>query len=208
MMWVIPCRYDPIVFDSVAGIRTHFPDDTICLVDSCSSDTSYLDDIDVDHVITGNKHYAWGAFAAAYNRYQADRWALIHDSLVVQSHWDPGDFQTVRWFVEPGPPVDQWDFVHDNLVRCGFDVDLHQYNGIFGPMLWCTDAVMNDFEAHGLWTIQPANNIEASALERISGIAAEQMGYDPTADALQGHMGDFYGKYQGDKVIKHHRARA
>ena len=205
MLWVIPCRYDPIVWDCVASIRRHFPDDEILLVDSNSPDRSYLDLIDVDHVETGNDRRHVGTWKRALG-YDADRFALIHDSLIVHAHWEPGDFQVVRWFHESGPPTDQRSFIDAELDSIGHELP-DSYAGIFGPMLFCTRDVLEDFAATGLLDAQPADVIEAAAMERLTGIVAADLGYDVCADSLQGQMGDFFGRYTHAHVEKIHMAR-
>lgn len=206
MLWVIPCYFDPIVYDCVAGIRQHFPDDEILLVDSCSPDQSYLDDLDVDHVEVGNQHRHIGTWGRAL-AYHHDRYCLIHDGLLVRSHWTPGEFQVVRWFGEGGPPNDQRDFAVRELGRMGWDLPNGGYVGVFGPMLFCTRRVLEEFENVGLLDTRPSNAEEASACERIVGVVAAKLGYDVTADSLQGGMGDILGDYDETFVAKRHRGR-
>ena len=206
MLWVIPCYFDPIVFECVDSIRTHFPDDEILVVDSCSPDQSYLDELDVDPVEVGNQHRHVGTWGRAL-AYSHDRFALIHDSLIVNGHWTPGDFQVVRWFHEGGPVGDQRPFIFDEAARMGLEISNGGYFGIFGPMLFCTRRVLEDFESVGLLDSKPTTAIEAACCERLSGIAATHLGYSVTADSLQGGMSDFHGKYDEVLVAKKHRGR-
>jgi len=204
-MWVVPCRFDPVVFDCVAAIRAHFPDDKVCLVDSNSPDQSYMDRLDVDHIITGNAHYSWGAYALAREQLDAESWALIHDGLIVQSHWTPDPFQTVRWFHEAGPLGDQRAFIVGETTR--LNIPFHNpYRGVLGPMMFADAEVLDDFERAGLWSIKPTTAVENSCVERIAGIAAEHLGY-PITNALQGQMVGFFDQYPADRVVKLHRNR-
>lgn len=205
MLWVIPCRYDPVVFECVDSIRTHFPGDDILLVDSCSPDTSYLDTIDVDHIETGNRHRHSGAWKRAVD-YGADRYGLIHDSLIVHSHWEPADFQAVRWFHESGLPIAAAGWVTDQLATLGYAVPDY-YAGIFGPMLFCTGDVLDHFAGSGVLDLQPSDVEEAAGMERVTGIVAAELGYDVTIGALQGQMAGFYDSYDHTHVEKRHLAR-
>ncbi len=206
--WVIPCRYDPIVHDCIAGIRKHFPDDRIILVDSCSPDPSYLTGLDVDRVILGNQHYATNAWALAYRAEpDTERWALIHDSLIVHSPWEPvGDVQTVRWFVErTGHDPIMAAFIDHHARRMGIEVP-PAYRGVFGPLLFCDGEVLDDLDWLGLFDALPTTKVEASAMERLVGLALVYLGFDVT-ESLQGEMVDFWGAYDTTHVEKVYRDR-
>ena len=203
-LWVVPCHYDPIVHDCVGSIRTHFPDDEILLVDSDSDDPSYVDNLYVDHVEHGNRHYATGAWERALS-YGADDFALVHDSVIVHDRWEPDEFQPLRWFATHGMSGEMTGFVNHHARRMFGTVPVDWW-GIFGPVLWCSRRVLEAFADLGFFEARPTSKEQASGMERLAGMTAQHLGYDLT-NALQGQMHDFYGAYDESFVAKRHRDR-
>lgn len=206
--WVVPCHYDPIVFECVTSIRDHFPGDRIILVDSNSPDDGYLKHIDVDRVLRHNGHYATNAWAKALDAEpDTERWALIHDSLLVNASWpQTAPVQTVRWFVEhTGHDAAMADFIQTHADRMGIPCP-PSYLGVFGPMLFCSGEVLHELDHLGLFKALPIDKVQASGMERLTGLALTHLGYDVT-NSLQGRMVDFHGHYDPTHVQKIYKDR-
>jgi hypothetical protein len=168
--WVVPCRYDPIVFRCVESIRTHHPDDRIVVVDSCSEVATYLLDLDAYRVdiIPGNTDYMTGAYGAAMNRYRSDQWAFIHDSLIVNRPIPEQACTRVRWFTQDRC-ADQAQFIDEALHRMGLEEPPH-WHGVFGSMLFCDDDTAQEVRSSGLFDLEVPDKVCASATERLMGM--------------------------------------
>jgi len=181
MRWVIPCKYDPVVRDCVASIREHHPNDTIILVDSCSDDQSYIAELDPDHVIIGNQHYAWGAFGEAFDGTD-EHWALVHDSLVLKR---PVEWVTEHplvavnwlWFARnAGCDPTMWAWIEPHETRMGIKRP-DPYPLLFGPMMFASPEVMHSIDRAGGWEIKPTDRIGANGMERLGGILLHHLGW-------------------------------
>lgn len=204
--WVIPCRYDgESVHRCVESIRTHHPADRVIVVDSCSDDLTYLASIDIDYVVTGNRHYCPGAWRHALD-IGADWYGLIHDSLEIVKPLDQTKpLQVVRWFPECRTQL------HPNMYRfCAAHADVPvNYRGVFGPMLFCDRSTLDQLDQRGFFDLQPTDRVEANGCERLAGIMLEQAGWDlstvPTLQGVGGMMHD--PSYSDEWVRKHYRDR-
>ena len=166
--WVIPCRYDPVVFECVDSIRTHHPDDRIVVVDSCSEDTQYLFDLPGVDIILGNTNYMTGAYGMAMNRYRSDHWCFIHDSLIVTAPIPPQACTRVRWFAPDRCPDQAW-FIEAALAQMD-RVEPPRWHGVFGSMLFCDDTTAQQLRTSGLFDLTVPDKVCASATERLMGM--------------------------------------
>ncbi len=203
-MFVIPCKYNPIVHDCVNAIREHHPDARILVVDSASDDRSYLGALDCDTADIENRHYGPGAFAyAVESNPDEDFFYLLFDSLIVRDNLDDlreHDLTTVRWFDsattgwgwdEHGNPLDMW--AHNRGVNIP-----SRFKGVMGPMIAASREVI---EKADLFRVLPTTKYEQCALERCWGIWLQAAGYDP-AHSLQGEMRGFFDPYPNERVEK------
>lgn len=185
MIWVIPCKYHPVVLKCVDAIRLHHPGDTVCVVDSCSDDRQYLWDVDADLIIQNNTGYAWGAFGMAWKEYPGhERYALIHDSLIIQRNLTDRlttPVTAVKWYpdwrLRTEPEFIDW-FATLNCADL-FD-PLPHYNLLFGPMMFATHEVMAQLDQLGAWDIVPQDRIGANGMERGGGILLSRLNVDCT----------------------------
>ncbi len=224
MIWVVACKFDPerpVIFDCVASIREHHPDDWIFVVDSASDQRTYLAklhaaDEGVEPVDLENEHYALGAYGWAQENIGSDFYACIHDSLIVNQnlhHLEDQPLTTVRYFEQPpnawgvdGNNVDigLWgaDQAREHL---GLDIPA-QFAGVLGPMWFCQRQVMDDLDKLGFFNIKPSSKFEQQGTERLAGIALTHLGYD-VRNSLQGEMHGFFDVYDSTFVEKRHLDR-
>ena len=199
---MVPCRYDPIVFECVQAIQEHHPDDRVVVVDSCSPDTTYLNDLREFgcDVLTGNQGYHPGAYKMVLEAFDSDTWAFIHDSLIVQRNLEDrldAEFTAVRWF-DGWVPEDQLKFARDQLARMGQDrLRFTPWRGVFGTIHFCSDRFARWVEALGFYDLPCRSKVDASATERTLGMLCGD-----AFDTLQGHQTDLHAAYDETYVVK------
>jgi hypothetical protein len=214
--FVVPCKFDParpIVFDCVASIRLHHPDATIVVVDANSDDRSYLTDVDADLIgdFATGPTYTLATYKWAYDQLPDEQtFGLIHDSLIVNAPIpDPDPLLTVRHFCTPpqgwgwdsqGVPLQDWA-----AQVAPFPIP-DQFVGILGPMWFCRRQVLADLVDFGLFDIPVLDKWQLCGMERVTGIALQACGYDPTV-SLQGEMFGFFDHYDETVVSKCHLGR-
>jgi hypothetical protein len=215
-LFVVPCKYDParpLVQDCVARIRRHHPDADILVVDSASDDRSYFDDL-ADFGVTiadiGNLHYGHGAFRHAYRQFPADFYFLVYDSLMVNAplhqfescplttvrHWDSNAH---GWgWDQDGTDLAVWG--GEVLDRLGMRLPA-AYTGIMGPMWFAQTETLAALDRVGYWDIPVNTKYEVCAMERVTGIVFEQLGYRP-GTSLQGDHTSHDAAYDETYVTK------
>jgi hypothetical protein len=186
--WVVPCRYDPVVFGCVRAILEHHPDDRVVVVDSCSPDQTYLEELHGCDVITGNTAYTSGAYRLAIDTFEADYWCFIQDSLIVKRPLDRrlGDLTTVQWFTPNLGEVADWCTAERDRMGISPDVG---WLGVFGTMFFCTDQIARQVEKVGWFDSVVPTKAEACGTERTLGMVLAHLGLDP-CDALAGCHAD------------------
>jgi hypothetical protein len=187
--WVVPCRYDPVVFACVRAILEHHPDDRVIVVDSCSPDTSYLNELYGCDTLTGNSNYMAGAYGMALRQFNADYWCFIHDGLVPLTNLDArlGELTTVQWFPSGGEGPDLLPYMRGEQERMGLTT--RDWAGVFGAMWFATDEIARQVEKVGWFDAIQWTKADANATERTLGMVLAQLGFDPY-DALAGcHLG-------------------
>lgn len=214
-LFVVPCKYDqsnPVVKDCVARIARCHPHSGIVVVDSDSED--YYETPHAHISWTSNRNYAQGAYAYVVKHYQADVFYFLQDSVMVNGSLPvPDPFYTVRWFSDP-PHAWGWDeegaslrgWGEKMLSRMGIPCP-DTYRGVFGPMWACTKEIVEELRLIGFWDILPENKFEQSALERVTGIVLEHLGYDVRDGSLQGQHTDHFGEYDSTYITKLNMAR-
>ncbi len=211
-LFVIPCKYDPakpFVQECVKRVREHHPEADILVVDSASAEQSYtaaMMSLRATVAFTGNRHFGPGAYAYANWYWKGyDTYYLIQDSVFLNAPL-PETFGTARWFADPPTPWGQnedgsslraWGQHALNLM--GIECP-DSYRGVFGPIWWGPRKMMDDLARVGFWNCLPTTKWEACAMERVTGIVLEHLGYDVT-QSLQGQHIDHFGDYD-ESVLK------
>ena len=221
-MFIVPCKFDrnyPVIFQCIESIKTHMPNEKIAVVDSNSADTSYLSELDKDIIIYDikNNNYTLEAFYQAYLDNQDEEYFFnIHDSIIIQSDLSfvkQKDLTVLRYWHSPPVPMgrnkddsDLVDWANPIMNQhLGYGVPA-MYKGVFGPIFMCKKKVMDDLTNCGFFNIKATDKFEACAMERITGIVLENLGYDVT-NALQGSGGEIYGNYDETYMKKIHLLR-
>lgn len=216
-LFVIPCKFDPsnpLIFDCVARIRRHHPNDDIVVVDSASDDRSYFRHVEVMGAQVAdieNRHYATGAHAWAYENHDDDYdyFFMLADSVLLNAPLPtPDDIQFVRHFEYPrhGWGVDQHGTdlsVFGRSVLEAIDVPFPEgpFTGILGPYAWGPTWIFDDLAWGGLYDTPPYDKWQQCALERTHGIIVAHHGYD-VRRSLQGEHHDHFGQYDESVVTK------
>ena len=215
-MWtfVIPCKFDPtnpMVFSCINSIKIHHPDARIVVVDSDSDDKGYMANLDVDHKVYGSG-YSTPAYKWAYDNLVSDNWGLIHDNLIIKSTIpEPNPVLTARYFLSSHSQCDWGEDESGEYMKywaeraADFDVP-EDFIGVFGPIWFCTQEVMDDLKGIGVLDIPVKTKMQMCSLERLIGIALQELGYDPTV-SLQGEMSRGWDGYDNSVVEKHYAGR-
>ncbi len=184
--WVVPCLYDPIVHDCVDAIHKHYPDDQVIVVDACSPDTSYLDELDAT-IHTGNKHFGTGAWHHALDT-DADFFCLIQDSVVPLEPYRFDGLQALRWFDEVhGHDAQKAAYIFQQCDRLGiYAYPDDVFFGVFGPILFTPRSQLEQLENMGVLDCKPTSKLEESAMERIVGLAFMDLAVDFIANPIEG----------------------
>jgi hypothetical protein len=218
VIWFVPCKHDParpVVFDCVASIRQHHPDDKIVVIDSASDDRSYLAALEERFgcvtLDVENRNFATVAHGLAFDLFpDEDFYACIFDSLLIHDNLHDlasRDFTAVRHFPSPptpwglderGTPLERWG--GRQLEAMGIDCP-SAFNGLLGPMWFCSRDVMVALKQVGIFDIRPPTKFELCAMERVAGIVVKHLGFDPTC-SLQGPMVDFFARFDNSRVEK------
>lgn len=209
-LWVVPCKHPGPVVECVASIRAYHPDDPILVVDS-AGDRDYMPAVEAlgaEVADIGNRGYGMGAFAWALENRPARYMFATYDSLLVNSnlHWcEQHPVTVLRWFdpVWDSPRQLSWVEAQCRRMAVEFRPD---FLGIMGPILYAPRGVWNELRDLGVFDVLPATKEELCGCERLVGLALMHLGYDVTANALQGHYSgghDAYPTLHVRKVMCH-----
>lgn len=213
---ILPCKFDPsrpVVIESVRRLREHHPEVDVIVVDSDSEDRSYFAEVEALGATVAdakNRHYSIGAFrlAAGMVGYY-DRFWFLFDSLYINRplELDDSPLTTVRYFQHPPTPwgadqygADLFFWGAAALGRIGIDCP-PIYAGVFGPMWFCSDQVVEALTRIGFWGLLPDDKWQACAMERVIGIVLERLGYD-VRHSLQGLHTGHWDPYDETFVTK------
>lgn len=111
-VFVLPCyaaETSPIVIKSVDSIIRHHPNSKIIIIDSGSTDKSYMETLNNkynDKIIIediNNNNYDTGAYWYAFKKYKTDYdyFYFLHDSIIIKSNLEylkENDFTSLRYF--------------------------------------------------------------------------------------------------------------
>lgn len=222
-LFVVSCRFDPerpVIFDCLNGILEHHERPKVLVVDSGSPDKSYFDfcmERGIGIASIHNQLYSLGAFAYAQRHYpDIDYFYFLFDSVVVKAnlehfqarpvtvtrHWAGSDH---GWgWDHDGTPLEVWG--GQQLERMGVPMP-STYHGVMGPMMFVQRPVVEQLDRLGYWFTQTRSAFHTCAMERVTGIVLEHLGYDVT-DSIQGEHRGHFDPYPEDTIMKIDMARA
>ena len=213
--FVLPCKFNFAVYDSVRAINEHYPDDSeIIVVDSDSEDKQYMKFLREEDVIVEdikNYHYITGAIWHAYKTFKRERYYFLHDSMILKGRLDEfvePSVVSIRYF-NSGNRLRNW-IPNDPRGALGFGFDdeysrhwsISQledhtsyelpdlFTGLFGSALICNRDVLEKLDASGFSKILPTQKIEDQSMERLWGVALHNEGYDIKTNTVCGNHND------------------
>jgi hypothetical protein len=187
--WVIPCRFDPIVYRCVESILEHHPDDRVVVVDSCSPDQSYLDDLSgACDILTGNTDYTSGAYRLAIEHFEADYWCFIQDSILVKQPLGDRlqDLTILQWFTPTTDGCGEFVTAERERLR---NPEYRAWFGIFGTIFFCADPFARLVQDTGWFDAVVPDKAAACGTERTLGMVFSELGR-PMPDPLAGQHTD------------------
>ncbi len=192
-VFVLPVKFDPanpVIFECVERIRRFHPDEAIMVVDSDSDDTSYAKKLDLDAFApVENRNYGVGAWNFARENSLAEFYFLLYDSVFLNANIDHvrASNLTTVWHFRSAEHDWGWDHEGAHLsgwggkVLAGMGIDIPpSYTGVSGPMWCCPREVLDQLAAIGYFDVLPKDKWELCAMERVTGIVFEHLGYDVT----------------------------
>ena len=194
-IFVIPCRYSdktPFIYRCLDSIRKYY-DDKIVIFDSNSDDKSYFDIIKNDYtnveIIEGNKNYMTGAIWKSYDKFEVNYYYYLHDStelidsllqyekysvspILKSSSW--------KWPVWPsksdGTRTSVW--AEKELKKTDIEFKKNGFDSIIGPMFIINRNVLDELKRLNFNKILPTQKSEMEMMERIWGLAFNQIGIE------------------------------
>jgi len=206
-MFCLSCKYIPqsTIIDCVKSIVRYHPDQKILVADSKSDDLSYLLKIreyDNVEIFVENKNRSIGSLWESYRRYPNEPfYILLQDTVVLKESLNqyinsPSLFTSFIYFIETvGQGCLSFTNNEDyNFYKKILENTEYQYPnlnqvifGSFGPLFVIKNELMKRFESKGLIkNLQTSGKMEHQYAERIIGICAEQEGYSPSTNNIQG----------------------
>ena len=213
--FVLPCKFNFAVYDSIRSIREHYPHDSeIIVIDSDSGDKQYIEHLREDGVIVEeacNKNFITGAIWYAFRKFKRERYYFLHDSMILKGRLDQfneAPAVSIRYF-NSGRWLDK--FTGDSHGQNGFGFDSEEsrlwgmqqlsmhtsyvlpdlFTGLFGSALICSREVLEKLDKAGFSKILPTQkSVEDQAMERLWGIALHNEGYDIKTNTVAGNHND------------------
>ena len=213
--FVLPCKFNLAVYDSIRAIREHYPHDSeIIVIDSDSRDKKYIEHLREDGVIVEdayNKNFVTGAIWYAFKKFKRERYYFLHDSMILKGRLDQfneAPAVSIRYFNSGNEiarfgndPFGADGFGFDDAVSRAWAVqqlaahtsyvlpDL--FTGLFGSALICAREVLEKLDRAGFSKILPTQkSVEDQAMERLWGIALHNEGYDIKTNTVAGNHND------------------
>lgn len=206
-LWIVPCRYsvNAPIYDCINSIKNNHESDDICVVDSCSEDTTYLQNLNVNFFIKRNKNYVWGALVKAKKEIDFSKYGricLIHDSVTIKKNINEiiykSPITSLQWFKSwkaPGGTHDGYGFTTlqdmewamDEFKRLGIPWDEYGFWGLFGSIIFSEPKVIEELYELKINQILPDHKMRCTAMERILGYAlTSKLGYDIVNNSFLG----------------------
>jgi hypothetical protein len=195
-IFTILTRDSVYVDECVHSILNHYPNDDIVIVDSDSSDLSYVDRLrSIVHSIDliKNKNYMDGAIWHVYKEYEDyTNYIFLQDSTELLNNIDfsfDQDLYSVQYF------NDRMDHGRDGIMakelKKHTNLELPtNMTGLFGPMMICSRNFLDKAKLLGMYNVMPESKVCQNSMERVWGFVASHLGYNIQANSLEGiHRG-------------------
>lgn len=213
-MFGFSCNYsqNSLINQCVDSILKYHPDDKIVITDSQSENKSYYKQyIDCENIIildNINKNRQVGSFEIIYDHFPNESYyVMIHDSLFfkksIQKFLDSSEeFISFMYFPETFNNetknfcVDVFDNTPYQVPNVGT-----QINASFGPLFIIKNSLIKKIKDNNLLIKLKSNSkLEDQYFERIIGIWAEQEGYSPEKNNMEGNCLSRWGEIVSDNL--------
>lgn len=213
-MFGFSCNYsqNSLINQCVGSILKYHPDDKIVITDSQSENKSYYKQyIDCENIIildNINKNRQVGSFEIIYDHFPNESYyVMIHDSLFfkksIQKFLDSSEeFISFMYFPETFNNetknfcVDVFDNTPYQVPNVGT-----QINASFGPLFIIKNSLIKKIKDNNLLIKLKSNSkLEDQYFERIIGIWAEQEGYSPEKNNMEGNCLSRWGEIVSDNL--------
>ena len=196
-LFIVPCKYINLspVKDCLQSIKCFHEDADIALVDSCSDDISYLDDIkeSARYIFLNNKHYADGALWTSYESLKDDydHFILLQDSIILKQSlkpWINDKVHSMSWF--PAKEEHPRDTRMLDLLKkfTGLSASKPEWSGVFGPVLIFPKEALGEVYDLGVSNLLPITKSDHNSMERVWGIILEHLGHDIVTNCVEGRL--------------------
>jgi hypothetical protein len=194
-MFVIPCKFNPRfphVVRLVQSIRDFHPNSKILVVDSDSTDKSYVEQLKVFGVTVAdicNRNWMVGAYWYGYNTYPNEEfYYFLHDSMVLKGNIDylrEADLTTLMYFDRTIGNFNSWG----NLITAHSKYFyVNSGLGCYGPIFFCKNIVMYRMRQMRADIFLPRTKAETGYCEGAYGFFFESQGYDLSSTSLYGDV--------------------
>jgi len=213
-MFSFSCNYssNSLITQCVDSILKYHPDDKIVITDSQSEDKSYYEQyIGCENIIildNINKNRQVGSFQIIYDHFPNESYyVMIHDSLFfkksIQKFLDSSEqFISFMYFPETlnnetkNFCIDVFDNTPYQVPNVGT-----QINATFGPLFIIKNSLIKKIKDNNLLIKLKSNSkLEDQHFERIIGIWAEQEGYSPEKNNMEGECLSRWGEIVSDNL--------
>lgn len=213
-MFGFSCNYsqNSLINQCVDSILKYHPDDKIVITDSQSENKSYYKQyIDCENIIildNINKNRQVGSFEIIYDHFPNELYyVMIHDSLFfkksIQKFLDSSkEFISFMYFPETfnNETKNFCVNVFDNTPYQVPNVGT-QINASFGPLFIIKNSLIKKIKDNNLLIKLKSNSkLEDQYFERIIGIWAEQEGYSPEKNNMEGNCLSRWGEIVSDNL--------
>lgn len=213
-MFGFSCNYsqNSLINQCIDSILKYHPDDKIVITDSQSENKSYYKQyIDCENIIildNINKNRQVGSFEIIYDHFPNESYyVMIHDSLFfkksIQKFLDSSEeFISFMYFPETfnNETKNFCVNVFDNTPYQVPNVGT-QINASFGPLFIIKNSLIKKIKDNNLLIKLKSNSkLEDQYFERIIGIWAEQEGYSPEKNNMEGNCLSRWGEIVSDNL--------
>lgn len=198
LTFVIPCKYDGrrMIHRCVSSIRDFYPTSKIIIVDSCSTNRSYIDETKVYNVQIEDIHNQWyidGALWHAYKKHKSKMYFLLHDSMWLTGSIDKYlnvPFTSYSYWHSYNYSYDcpyQEHYVAEKLAKTRFKYKFGmEFTGLVGMSFIGSMSLLERLDSGGLSKIRCTNKVECCAHERMWGICLSQIGVNLEKSTIRG----------------------
>lgn len=195
-IFTVLTRDSAFVEECTHSILNYYPNDDIVIVDSDSSDLSYVDKLQplvysID--LIKNKNYMDGAIWHIYKKYDDyTNYIFLQDSTELLNNIDfsfDADIYSVQYFNDS---IDhERDGIMSKELKKHTNLELPtNMTGLFGPMMICSRNFLDKAKLLGMCNVMPGSKVCQNSMERVWGFIASHLGYDIKTNSLEGiHRG-------------------